>query len=172
LCEGIVRSLVLAAGALAATVAGCAPYQPSSFMVGRGPGAVFEGLRATIDCLDIAIARRFNYDGHAVLQYRFANRCNRPIRVDLGGVAVVGQFADGSQLPLRPYDPAGELQPARLDGRFTGREAIAYPLPGKLLQVCVDASTIVRSTRTSRAHWLCFGGNADPDSIAAAEASP
>ncbi|HWU87388.1 MAG TPA: hypothetical protein VN253_08935, partial [Kofleriaceae bacterium] len=107
---------------LTGALAGCA-YQPGSFMHGSGPQAVFAGQRATVACLDIAVARRPDYAASAVLQYRFGNRCNRPVQVDLRAAAVVGRLADGREEALAPYDPRLEMVPVRLDGRTSGGEA-------------------------------------------------
>jgi hypothetical protein len=137
---------------LACTIAGCG-YTPGSFSHGYGPLAPFDGERVTLGCLDLALARRADLAGDAVLQYRFGNRCNRPIEVDLQRVAVVARFGDGREVALSPHDPSSELRAARLAGRHAGREAIAYPTREPTAQVCVDAASIVRA---EPAHWLCF----------------
>ena len=149
-------------------LAGCTGYQPGSFMTGfGGGGTTFEGERATAGCLDVAIVRRPDHDDSAVLQYRFGNRCNRPIEVDLQHVAVVGRFDDGREEVLQAYDPSQELGPKQLGGRFSGREALAYPTPGVAVQVCADAASIVHA---QPAQWLCFSRPpADPE--AASEAA-
>jgi hypothetical protein len=155
-------------------LAGCSAYQPSSFEHGFGGGAaVFEGERATVGCLDVAIARRPDHDGSAVLQYRFGNRCSRATEVDLQRVAVIGRFADGREESLTAYDPDGVLSPLLLGGRLAGREALAYPTAGVAVQVCVDAASIVH---VQPARWMCFGRpggalDADAGSEAGADAA-
>jgi hypothetical protein len=136
---------------------------------------VFEGERASVGCLDVAIARRPDHDGSAVLQYRFGNRCSRPTEVDLQRVAVIGRFADGREESLTAYDPNGELSPLLLGGRLAGREALAYPTAGVAVQVCVDAASLVHA---QPARWMCFGrpaasgigSGADADADADADA--
>jgi hypothetical protein len=147
------RTRMIRLAVLAAMLVGCA-YQPGSFAYGAGPEAGFAGQRATVGCLDVAIARRADFDSNAVLHYRFGNRCNRPVEVDLLRVAVVGRLDDGSEIQLWPYDPNDEIRPARLPGRIVGGEAIAYPARQPLTQICVDAASIVR---LQPAQWLCFG---------------
>jgi hypothetical protein len=145
---------MLRTAVLTTALAGCTAYQPGSFHRGPAPGVAFEGERATVGCLDVAISRRVDYDASAVLQYRFGNRCNRPVEVDLQRVAVVGRFGDGNEVALAPYDPRLELRPVRVSGRRTGREAIAYPTPRPATQVCVDAASLVHA---EPARWMCFG---------------
>ncbi|HSK02219.1 MAG TPA: hypothetical protein VK932_13295 [Kofleriaceae bacterium] len=136
---------------LTSALAGCA-YTPGAMRPEPG------GQVVTVGCLDVAVARRLDHEANAVLYYRLANRCNRPIQVDLAQVAVVGRFGDGSEVALAPYDPDLEIRPVQLDGRLTGREAIAYPTPRPAAQVCVDAASIVHA---EPARWLCFGSRVD-----------
>lgn len=151
--RGLGRAVVLA-GALAGALAGCAAYQPGSFSSGEaGLDEIFPGERVTVGCLDVAIQRRPDQEESAVLQYRFGNRCNRAIEVDLQRVVVVGRSGDGREVALAPYDPRRELRPARLGGRLVGGEAIAYPTTRPADQVCVDAASIVHA---QPARWLCF----------------
>lgn len=154
---------MLRTAAAAAFLAGCS-YQPGSFAHGVGYGRTFVGQRATIGCLDVAVARRADYEHHAVLAYRFGNRCNQPVRVDLAGLAVIGRLADGREVALAPHDPALELRPLRLDGRIAGGEAIAYPAPEPVVQICVDAASIVRG---QPARWMCFASADGGEPIAA-----
>jgi hypothetical protein len=136
---------------LVSALAGCA-YRPGAMQPEP------RGQVVTVGCLDVAIARRLDHGANAVLYYRLGNRCNRPIQVDLAQVAVVGRFGDGAEVALAPYDPDLEIRPVRLDGRMTGREAIAYPTPQPAAQICVDAASIVHA---EPARWLCFGSRSD-----------
>jgi len=147
---------------LASLLVGCTVYHPGSFTA----GAAFAGQRATVGCLDVAVARRADRESSAVLQYQFGNRCNRDVEVALGRVAVIARFADGSEEALVPYDPRFQIRPARLSGRLTGQEAIAYPTPRRALQVCADLSTI---TPAAVAHAAARrpGAPSDPDAPAA-----
>jgi hypothetical protein len=136
-------------------VAGCASYSPGAFHAATGQNtAWYVGKKATIGCLDVAIDRRADYDGHAVVDYRFGNRCIRPVDVDLARVAVVGKLAGGTEVALAPYDPRLEIRAVRLDGRLAGGEAIAYPTPEPVARICVDAASLVHQ---QPAQWMCFG---------------
>jgi len=136
--------------ALACALIGCA-YQPGSFA--HAPKD-FAGQRVTVGCLDLAVDRRADLSIGPVLAYHFANRCDHPAMIDLASVAVVGRSADGRDLALRPFDPQAELHPVALDGRNVGGEAVAYPAARPILELCVDAATLVHD-RAPR--WLCFG---------------
>lgn len=140
---------------LACALAGCA-YQPGSFAYSPQD---FAGQRTTVGCLDVAVDRRADLSIGPVLSYQFANRCDHAAVVDLGAVAVVGRNEQGADVPLRPYDPRGELHPAALDGRSAGAEALAYPSDRPMPQVCADAASLVHQAPP---RWLCFGGPARP----------
>ncbi len=153
---------------LACTLAGCG-YTPGSFSHGYGPRAAFDGERVTVGCLELAIARRPDFVGSAVLQYRFGNRCNRSVEVDLQRVAVVARLGDGREVELSPFDPDSELRPVRLSGRYAGRESISYPTEESASLICVDAASLVRA---QPAQWLCFGPPAEDPLEAAALSNP
>jgi hypothetical protein len=135
---------------LAVPLAGCA-YQPGSFAHQQ---QAFPGTRTTVGCLDVAIDRRADLGKSAVLGYRFGNRCDRPATVDLAYVNVVGRTGDGVEHKLVPYDPEGQLMAMKVDGRFAGGEALAYPSDEPLVQICVDAASLAQRTPEQ---WLCFG---------------
>ena len=143
--------------ALAGALAGCA-YQPGSFSYAPHE---FPGQRATVGCLDIAIERRADLAIGPVLSYQFANRCDRAAVIDLAAVAVIGRSAQGAEVALRPFDPRGELQPAALDGRTVGTEALVYPADRAMPQICADAAAVGRA---APARWLCFGAPVRPAS--------
>jgi hypothetical protein len=131
-------------------IAGCA-YQAGSF---RSPTESFVGQHASVGCLDVAIERRADLSsGGAVVGYAFGNRCDHPAVVDLRSVAVVGRTNDGREKPLLPYDPTHSIIAMQIDGRTTGREAIAYPSDSPLREVCIDAGSIAHVAATE---WLCF----------------
>lgn len=134
---------------------GCA-YQPGSFAHAPSSPA---GQRVTIGCLDLAVERRADLTIGPVLDYRFANRCDHAEMVDLGGAAVVGRSAEGREVALAPYDPQGELHRVALDGRNSGREALAYPATHQMVEVCVDAATLIHQ---GEPRWLCFGSALHP----------
>ena len=138
------RIAVVLGAVSAAFACGCTGYTPGSF-------ASFPGQRTTIGCLDVAVQRRADLADHAaVLAYHFGNRCRAPAVVDLAHVRVV----DDHGRALAPYDPRAELVPLTLDGRLTGREAIAYPSTGEpIAYVCVDVASLAR---TAPEQWLCL----------------
>jgi hypothetical protein len=132
-----------------AALAGCA-YQAGTL------SAAEPGRSLTIGCLDLAVDRRTDLpDGVVVVAYAFGNRCDHPAVVDLSAVTVIGRAEDGERVVLAAYDPDLELEPLRVDGRSTGREAIAYSPPDgtELADVCVDAASIAGTTPAA---WLCF----------------
>ena len=141
---------------IALAVAACA-YKPGSY---QSPSREFVGQRTSVGCLDLAIDRRTDIGSSAVLGYTFGNRCDRPAVIDLAWVNVIGRTAAGAEITLVPYDPKGELQVLRLDGRQVGAEAISYPAPESLGQLCVDVASLAQ---TRPAQWLCFG---NPEAIA------
>ena len=140
------------AAVVAVTFAACA-YQPGSY---RSPPSKreFVGQRATVGCLDVAVDRRGDHAGAAVLAYTFGNRCDGPAVVDLAWAQVIGRAESGAEIALTPYDPKRELRPLKLDGRISGGESIAYPSEEPLGQVCVDVASIAQQRP---AQWLCFG---------------
>lgn len=125
-------------------------YQPGSFASRSTP---FVGERATAGCLDVAVARRSEPVADNIIQYQFANRCDRPALVDLGAVAVVGRTVTGEEVSLEPFDPGAEIKPFTLDARLVGQESLAYESKDKLAQICVDMASVGRATP---AQWTCF----------------
>jgi len=152
--------------ALGATLAGCT-YQPGSF---AGFARGFPGQRMTVGCLDLAVQRRADLEGAAVLEYAFGNRCKSAVPIDLERVTVVGRTIDGDEITLHPYDPRMELEPRRLDGRLAGSEALAYPATRPLVQVCADVARISDPRQPSR--WVCFGSGRTDDPPPAAAPPP
>ena len=141
---------------IALAIAACA-YKPGSY---QAPSREFVGQRTTVGCLDIAVDRRTDMGSAAVLGYTFGNRCDGPTVIDLAWVNVIGRTASGAEVTLVPYDPKGELAVLKLDGRQAGSEAISYPAPESLGQLCVDVASLAQ---TKPAQWLCFG---NPEAIA------
>ncbi|MBA2540305.1 MAG: hypothetical protein H0V17_11760 [Deltaproteobacteria bacterium] len=144
-CQMAGMRWVLLAG-LAAS--GC--YTGGSFASGL---TRFGGTRTTVGCLDLAIDRRDDEEGGPVLAYRFGNRCDRPQVVDLGNATVIGRDAEGVEHRLAPFDPRLEIRPLPIDARLAGGEVLAYPSHVDLVQVCVDAASIVHAQPE---RWLCF----------------
>jgi hypothetical protein len=105
------------------------------------------GKLTVVDCLDVAVDPLADpaAAGTAVT-YRFGNRCDHAIRVDLGAVQAVGRFADGSRVTLVAYDPEHVIRAGRLDPRRQGRESIEYQHPdepaARPVEVCLTLGGI------------------------------
>jgi hypothetical protein len=80
--------------------------------------------------------------------------------VDLGNATVIGRDRDGVEHRLVPFDPKMEIRPLPIDARLAGGEAIAYLSEVELVQVCVDAASIVRMEPE---RWLCLAKKIEPD---------
>jgi hypothetical protein len=91
-----------------------------------------------------------------MVSYQFGNRCAVPAVVDLAR-AGRRRTIEGQEVALAPYDPKGEVRPLELDGRWTGKEVLAYPTDVALAQVCVDAASIAHRVGSQ---WVCFGRDA------------
>ena len=135
---------------IAALATGCVSYDPGSFSY---PSQGFPGQRVTVGCLDLSVDRRADFDGKAVLDYQFGNRCDEPVLIDLVHVPVIGRTADGSEVRLAPFDPNNEMIAMRIDARKAGSEAIAYESEQPVVQVCADAAQIGETKET---RWMCF----------------
>lgn len=132
---------------------GCA-YHPGSFNHFQ---VDFTGQRTTVGCLDVALERRPDLPtGGTVVAYSFGNRCDHPAPVDLLSVNVVGRTIDGREVDLVPFDPHQQIRPLSIDGRFAGKEAIAYPGPVPFAEICIDAASI---THAQPAKWICLASS-------------
>jgi hypothetical protein len=119
-------------------LAGGCGYSSGSF---QGPTGRFAGEHVTVGCLDVGVSATSDAAAQGpVIAYQFGNRCDRPARVDLAAVVVRGRTSDGAELELAAYDPVGELRPATIEARMTGREVIEYHAVGThpVTMVCVD----------------------------------
>jgi len=90
-----------------------------------------------------------------VIAYAFGNRCARSAIVDLAGARVVGRTDDGREIALAPFDPKHEIRTLRIDGRWTGKEALVYPSDVVVAQVCVEAASIAHEPEP---RWVCLAG--------------
>lgn len=82
-----------------------------------------------LGCLDLGVhlARHPSVPGRfTVVQYELGNRCNRPLRIDLGAVRVRARYPDGVEVPMERHDPRREVRPATLELRSRAFEALAY----------------------------------------------
>jgi hypothetical protein len=139
-------------------VAGGCSYSPGSYSYF---GKSFPGERVTVGCLDISVHRRADFDGKAVLDYQFGNRCDESVLVDLVRVPVVGRTVAGDEVTLAPFDPGLEMMALRLGARQAGGEAIAYPYPAQpLAQICSDVAAIYADATEKR--WVCFASMYTP----------
>lgn len=126
--------------------AGCYGYQPGSFTHAADPHS---SARATVDCLDVAIERGWDAAASGpIARIAVANRCDRPVELDLGAIRAVARTGDGAMVPHRAHDPRGEIRPALLDGRSVATELIEYrPEAGRappLADLCFDISALAR----------------------------
>jgi len=142
---------------LGVVVTGCQTYRPGSFRYRSLP---FPEARVTVACLDLGIQRRSDYEGQAVLEYTFGNRCEHAQQIDLAYARVVGRDDEGNEHVLTPFDPRGEILPKPIDSGLSGREAIAYPSDRVMAQVCVDTASIAH---VQHEHWMCFARSPDPE---------
>jgi len=129
-------------------LAGCG-YRAGSLLA-IGPHGQAASVQ-TVGCLDVAVVPIV--DGEAagpVAGYRFANRCDRPLRIDLGAARVTGIFPDGKSRVLRVFDPNGQIRPGTLDARAWGKENLEYELSPESApptQLCIDLSRLNASAR-------------------------
>jgi hypothetical protein len=148
------RGLAFAA-VIAAFVAGCAYSQGSYNMLGE-----FEGERATVGCLDVAVAS--HYDSAAtgpIASLTFGNYCDGPVVIDIHAIRATGHFEDGTTVLMVPFDPAAELRPKPLEARRAGREFIEYQAADAGLEparLCLDVSQLDRDASPSAAVTICI----------------
>ena len=141
---------------LSVALTACA-YRPGSF---SHISQDFPGQRTTVGCIDLSVERRPDLtSGGTVLAYEFGNRCDHPATVDFTQVKVTGRTFAGEDLALAAFDPEWQIKPMQIDGRSTGKEAIAYPSDARLAEVCVDAASLAHE---APARWLCFASNLPP----------
>lgn len=133
-----------------AVAAGCS-YRAGSF---SSLGHDFTGQRLSLDCIDLAIARRPDGPLGAVLAYDIGNRCDTPVWLDLASPHVIGHV-DNADIDLAAYDPRAELRRLPLDGRALATETIEYRarVAVPFDDVCVDAGRIVGGAPL----WKCVG---------------
>ena len=152
--------ITLGSVCLSLGLVGCTAYSPGSF---RHRGQEFSGQLVTLECLDLAVAgdRDVVAPGPS-LDYRFGNRCDHAIAVDLGAVLATGRTPSGEEVALVPYDPYREIKPLRLEARTAGRERLAYrgvaPGPPQdfgidLVSVCVALDGVTGHSGGGR---VCF----------------
>lgn len=133
--------------------AGCARYSANSF---RTASSDFPSQRTTRGCLDIAISAA--HDSHAdgpVLDIYLGNRCDDAVWVDLTGLGIYAQLADGQRLPVRLYDPLGELRAAVLGGREQVMERIEVEAPYESVALCANLEEFSFSISGGPPQILC-----------------
>jgi hypothetical protein len=143
----------------AVALGGCAlcacAYQPGSF---RAPGQrEFGSARATVGCLDVAIAGRWGRSGSIgqVIEFDFGNRCDRPVTVDFTALHAFGVDERGQGHALAIHDPRGEVRPLGLEARTVGREVLELRRRAavtRLRSACVDVARIVAGAAPL---WIC-----------------
>lgn len=149
------RAWVFMIGGVAA-VAGCRGYQAGSF---RDFRSAFPGERATVGCLDIAVAETSDTAAEGpVAALAFANRCDAAVVVDLSAIRATGWSDDGASQPLGLFDPAGEIRPLTLEARGSGREVIELvpQQPAPIGRVCLDLAGVDRDARIAQPVVVCL----------------
>jgi hypothetical protein len=152
---------VWAGATIAGAVGGCG-YRSGSFRGAAGRDA-FAGERATIGCLDVAVAGRWSPSPAIAqaVQVDFGNRCDRPVVVDFTAVRAVGRDDGGRELALAIHDPRREIRPLSLEARTVGREVIELrpaagpgPAPARMRSACVDVGRLADGAMHAP-RWLC-----------------
>jgi hypothetical protein len=140
---------------LCALGVGCTTYQPGSFVDDDGR---FGSLRDTSGCLDVSVNGRVDphVDGQ-VIEVRFGNRCDEPVRVDLAALAPTGTLEDGRVVPLRLRDRDDEVRPRILDGRVSGSERFVLVSPdgSAVVQWCVDLAGVDPDAHPAQRRTVC-----------------
>ena len=171
-------ALALCAGAAGAAAIGACGYQPGSFR-GAAGRASFAGQRATVGCLDVAVAGRWSPSPTVAqaVQVDFGNRCDRPVVVDFTALRAVGRDDGGREHALAIHDPRREIHPLSLEARTAGREVIelragAAGQPARMQSACVDVARLASGSRGERAapRWLCV--SRPPERVVRAEGEP
>src|SRR5207248_1121678 len=126
-----------------ALLAGCYHYEAGS-------------LPIRLSCLDtdVQVTRDEQVTG-PVLDYRFGNRCDHDVTVDIPAVHVAARDADGHRLQLAAFDPRREIHADQLPALMWGRERIAYDgdfAERDLVEVCVEIGALERGAPE---RWTC-----------------
>lgn len=151
-----VTGWTLAIAVLALT--GACGYQPGSFR-SRLPSRDFAAARATVGCLDVAVAGRWDAARtDQVVEIDFGNRCDRPVVVDFTSLRAAARDAGGREYRLIVYDPGHEIRPLGLEARSVGREVLelrpADDAPLDMRAACVDVGLLAGGPAPPR--WLCI----------------
>jgi len=129
-----------------ALLAGCFTYDPGSF-ISPDTDRLWHGTHVALSCLDIAVS--IQPDGRApIVIYRFGNRCEHGVTVDLGAARVTAHARDRREVALTAYDPRHEIRPLALPPLTTGEEHIEYSRDIAVddrADVCVDVTAVDRS---------------------------
>ncbi|HYU16850.1 MAG TPA: hypothetical protein VEL05_12280 [Candidatus Acidoferrum sp.] len=151
---------------IAVGLCACA-YQPGSFRTGR-PAREFAVQRATVGCLDVAVAGRWDpaHAGGQVVEIDFGNRCDRAVVVDFTALRAKGRDDEGGEGPLALFDPRKEIRPLSLEARTAGREVLEWrPANARRLRAaCLDVSGLAGRPSTPR--WLCVARPERPSPLA------
>ncbi len=161
---------------VALAVCAACGYQPGSF-AGQPAAGALAGARATVGCLDVAVAGRWSRAGaigQAVV-IDFGNRCDRAVVVNFTTLRAFGRDAGGREQPLAVYDPRREIRPLSLEARSAGREVLelrraapAGATAARVRSACVDVGRLAGDAGATAPRWLCV---ARPRDARAPEAS-
>jgi hypothetical protein len=139
---------------LGLSLAACA-YQPSSFRA-RSQGA-FAGERATVGCLDIAVAAHRDAAIRQAVEVQFANRCDRAVLVDFTALRAEGRGDGGHRYAMSIHDPRREIRALELEARTTGREVLQVTSDRAApARMCLDVGRIAGSP-DGPPRWLTRG---------------
>lgn len=139
-------------GLLVLGLALCACGTQSSSLRARSGGE-----RATVGCLDVAVAAHRDAAIRHAVEVQFANRCDRAVLVDFTALRAEGRGDGGHRFAMLIHDPRGEIRPLELEARTTGREVLevtsdrAAPSPARM---CLDVGRIAGSP-DGPPRWLC-----------------
>jgi hypothetical protein len=127
------------------------PYTPGALLspptCDAGPqGAVVASRR--VGCIDVRIALACNRvvaPNRPLVAFAFGNWCDAPATIDFTKVRVTARDADPGDQPMTAFDPRGEIRPAVLDARGSGREVVEFDGVADdrpVHSLCIDVSSL------------------------------
>ena len=127
------------------------PYAPETIAKELGPQAA-----RTMGCLDVGFVPH-ERGGQQLLDFHVGNRCPEPIAVDLRGVVLAAETADGRQVPVKLHDPRTELVVVHIGASERGRERLRIDGAGEVLdRLCLDVQRLAPDAPSSHPPALCF----------------
>ncbi len=127
------------------------PYAPETIARELGPRAA-----RTMGCLDVGFVP-FERGGQQLLDFHAGNRCPEPVAVDLSGVVLDAETADGRKVPVKLYDPRTELVVVHIGASERGRERLRIDGPSEVLdRLCLDVQKLAPDAPSAHPPPLCF----------------